>query len=49
MPTGHFVRISHKEVSVSHPDGIRAILLAPLRKVWINLSCRMKTKTLKIL
>jgi hypothetical protein len=30
---GHFIRVSHKEVSVSHPDGIKAILLAPLRKV----------------
>ncbi|OCK85737.1 cytochrome P450 [Lepidopterella palustris CBS 459.81] len=29
---GHFVRISHNEVSVSHPDAIRKILLTPLRK-----------------
>ena len=30
---GHFVRIAPNEVSVSHPDGIRQILLQPLRKV----------------
>lgn len=30
---GHFVRINHEEVSVSHPDAIRAILLTPLTKV----------------
>lgn len=30
---GHFVRINHEEVSVSHPDAIRAILLKPLTKV----------------
>ncbi|KFY32922.1 hypothetical protein V495_08597 [Pseudogymnoascus sp. VKM F-4514 (FW-929)] len=30
---GHFVRISHEEVSVSHPDAIRAILLTPLTKI----------------
>lgn len=30
---GYFVRISHDEVSVSHPDAIRKILLDPLRKV----------------
>ncbi|KUI53743.1 Pisatin demethylase [Cytospora mali] len=29
---GHFVRIAHNEVSVSHPDGIKKILLAPLEK-----------------
>ncbi|KAK9773521.1 putative Cytochrome P450 [Seiridium cardinale] len=29
---GHFVRVSHDEVSVSHPDGLRQILLAPLPK-----------------
>jgi cytochrome P450 len=29
---GYFVRISHNEVSVSHPEGIRKILLNPLRK-----------------
>ncbi|KAF9870671.1 Pisatin demethylase-like protein [Colletotrichum karsti] len=29
---GHFVRIAHNEVSVSHPDGIKKILLAPLHK-----------------
>lgn len=31
--SGPFVRISHKEVSINHPDAIRAVLLAPLRKV----------------
>jgi hypothetical protein len=30
---GHFVRISYDEVSVSHPDAIAKILLAPLHKV----------------
>jgi hypothetical protein len=30
---GHFVRISYDEVSVSHPDAITKILLAPLHKV----------------
>ncbi|KAI0554689.1 benzoate 4-monooxygenase cytochrome P450 [Xylaria curta] len=29
---GHFVRISHEEVSCSHPDAVRAILLQPLVK-----------------
>jgi hypothetical protein len=29
---GYFVRVSHEEVSVSHPDAVRQILLAPLRK-----------------
>ncbi|KAJ1325264.1 benzoate 4-monooxygenase [Microdochium nivale] len=29
---GHFVRIAHNEVSVSHPDALKAILLAPLHK-----------------
>lgn len=29
---GHFVRIAPDEVSVSHPDAFRKILLAPLRK-----------------
>lgn len=30
---GHFVRIAPNEVSVSHPDGPKLLLLAPLRKV----------------
>lgn len=30
---GHFVRIAPNEVSVSHPDGIKQILLQPLWKV----------------
>jgi hypothetical protein len=29
---GYFVRVSHEEVSVSHPDAVRKLLLAPLRK-----------------
>ncbi|KAK6218188.1 hypothetical protein LQW54_002941 [Pestalotiopsis sp. IQ-011] len=29
---GHFVRVSHNEVSVSHPDAVKKILLAPLPK-----------------
>ncbi|ETS77916.1 hypothetical protein PFICI_09978 [Pestalotiopsis fici W106-1] len=29
---GHFVRVSYNEVSVSHPDAIKKILLAPLPK-----------------
>ncbi|CAO2654611.1 Nn.00g113440.m01.CDS01 [Neocucurbitaria sp. VM-36] len=29
---GHFVRMSYDEVSVSHPDAIKKILLAPLHK-----------------
>lgn len=29
---GHFVRIAPNEVSISHPDAIRKVLLAPLRK-----------------
>ncbi|KAJ0117715.1 Pisatin demethylase [Diaporthe amygdali] len=29
---GHFVRIAPDEVSVSHPDGLRKVLLTPLRK-----------------
>ena len=30
---GHFVRISYDEVSISHPDAIAKILVAPLHKV----------------
>jgi hypothetical protein len=29
---GHFIRIAPNEVSVSHPDAIKKVLLAPLRK-----------------
>lgn len=32
---GHFVRIADDEVSVSHPDAVRKLLLAPVPKVWI--------------
>lgn len=31
---GHFVRISYNEVSVSHPDAIKKVLLARLHKVY---------------
>lgn len=30
---GHFVRISHDEVSVSHPNAIKALYLSPIPKV----------------
>lgn len=30
---GHFVRIAPNEISVSHPDGPRSLLLTPQRKV----------------
>ncbi|KAJ3546856.1 hypothetical protein NM208_g1799 [Fusarium decemcellulare] len=30
---GHFVRVSYDEVSVTHPDAIKKILLAPLHKI----------------
>lgn len=30
---GHFVRIADDEVSVSHPDAVRKLLLAPVPKV----------------
>lgn len=30
---GHFVRIAPNEVSVSHPDGPKSLLLTPQRKV----------------
>lgn len=33
VPLGDFVRISHKEVSLTHPDAIKSILHAPLDKV----------------
>lgn len=33
---GHFVRIAPNEVSVSHPDGPKLLLQAPLRKVLPN-------------
>lgn len=29
---GHFVRLANNEVSVSHPDAVRRVLLAPLKK-----------------
>lgn len=29
---GHFVRLANNEVSVSHPDAVRRVLLAPLEK-----------------
>lgn len=31
--SGHFVRIADDEVSVSHPDAVRKLLLAPVPKV----------------
>ncbi|KAL2150091.1 hypothetical protein VTH82DRAFT_7767 [Thermothelomyces myriococcoides] len=35
---GHFVRIAHNEISVSHPDGVKRILLQPLWKAkWYEL------------
>ncbi|KXJ87122.1 cytochrome P450 [Microdochium bolleyi] len=35
---GHFVRIAHNEVSVSHPDALKAILLVPLHKAaWYSI------------
>lgn len=30
---GDFVRVSHDEVSVSHPDAVKQILLNPIAKV----------------
>jgi hypothetical protein len=33
---GHFVRVASNEISVSHPDGIKQILLQPLWKVSIS-------------
>lgn len=33
--SGHFVRIADDEVSVSHPDAVRKLLLAPVPKVRI--------------
>lgn len=38
---GHFVRVSYDEVSVSHPDAIRKILLAPLHKVTDSVTLRI--------
>ncbi|OAQ57802.1 cytochrome P450 [Pochonia chlamydosporia 170] len=36
---GHFVRISHNEVSISHPEGIRKILHSSLNKgPWYNIA-----------
>ncbi|KAK3310492.1 cytochrome P450 [Chaetomium strumarium] len=36
---GHFVRIAHNEVSVSHPDGVKQLLLHPLWKAkWYEIS-----------
>jgi hypothetical protein len=35
---GPFVRLSHNEVSVHHPDAIQALLTAPLPKVRMILS-----------
>ncbi|KAK7743306.1 Ras-related protein Rab-4A [Diatrype stigma] len=36
---GHFVRLAHDEVSVSHPDGIRRVLLTTLPKGnWYRIS-----------
>lgn len=31
---GDFVRISHNEVSISHPDGVKKVLSATINKVW---------------
>ncbi|KAH9903596.1 cytochrome P450 [Xylariomycetidae sp. FL2044] len=37
---GHFVRLSHSEVSVSHPNGIKALLLNTLPKGdWYQIFC----------
>ncbi|KAK3988704.1 cytochrome P450 [Cladorrhinum sp. PSN332] len=36
---GPFIRLAHNEVSVSHPDGIRKVLLTPLRKApWYEMA-----------
>ncbi|RDA92498.1 hypothetical protein CP533_6475 [Ophiocordyceps camponoti-saundersi (nom. inval.)] len=36
---GHFVRISHDEISVSHPQAIQQILLSPLHKAsWYKIA-----------
>ncbi|KAK4184558.1 putative cytochrome P450 E-class, group I [Podospora australis] len=36
---GHFIRLAHNEVSVSHPDAIKKILLQPLHKAsWYKLT-----------
>lgn len=34
---GHFVRLANNEISVSHPDSIRRVLLTPLEKVCLCL------------
>lgn len=34
---GHFVRISYDEISVSHPEAVRKLLLAPIPKVFIRI------------
>lgn len=35
---GHFVRVSYDEISCTHPDAVKKILLAPVNKVSLNLS-----------
>lgn len=32
---GHFVRLANNEVSVSHPDAVKQVILTPLEKVLI--------------
>ncbi|KJZ71635.1 hypothetical protein HIM_08947 [Hirsutella minnesotensis 3608] len=36
---GHFIRIAHNEISVSHPDAVKEILSAPLDKARESAQC----------
>lgn len=38
---GPFVRLANNEISVSHPDAIRKVLLAPLEKVIMDVNSRI--------
>lgn len=44
---GHFVRLANNEVSVSHPDAIRKVLLAPLEKVSLQRPAYARLKPIR--
>lgn len=46
---GHFVRLANNEVSISHPDAVRCVLLATLEKVRMTLKHILDTFRLKTL
>lgn len=38
---GHFVRLANNEISVSHPDAVNKVLMAPLEKVIVPITSKV--------